>query len=78
MAYLAVIGLPLLATLAFPDGCEGRGLSARFMLSTKCARSEANVDAKLTTSSPDVLGKGGQVNRDGQRFSFKLPVIIIF
>ena len=55
MTYLALIGLPLLATLAFPDGCEGRGLSARFILSTKCARFEAKVDAKVTTSSPDIL-----------------------
>ena len=71
MTYLAAIGLPPLATFALQDGCEGSGLSARFMLSTKCARSEANVDAKLTTSSPDVLGKGGQVNKDGT-YSFKL------
>ena len=33
--YLAVMGLPFLAILAFPAGWEGRGLSARFMLSTK-------------------------------------------
>ena len=48
-----------MTTLAFPEGWEGRGLSARFMLSTMCARSEARVGAKLTTSSPDVLKKFG-------------------
>ena len=72
MTYLAVIGLPPLATLPFHDGCEGSGLSARLMLSTKCARYEAKVDAKITTSSPDILGKGDEVNKDGQRFLLKL------
>ena len=43
---------------------KGSGLIARFMPSAK-------VDAKVTTSSPDILGKGGQVNKDGT-YSFKL------
>ena len=55
MTYLAVIGLPFLDMLALPEGWVGRGRSARFILSTRCARSEARVDAKLTTSNPDVL-----------------------
>ena len=77
MTYLAVIGLPPLATLPFHDGCEGSGLSARLMLSTKCARYEAKVDAKITTSSPDILGKGDEVNKDGQRFLLKLSYYLL-
>ena len=62
--------------LALPDGCEGRGLSARFILSTRCAKSEAKVDAKLTTSNPDVL-----ISKDYQNSLSSLnilPVVIVF
>ena len=52
-----MIGLPFLAMLALPEGWEGRGLSARFMLSTRWARSEARVEARLTTSRHEVLNK---------------------